>query len=70
MAEVPDGGPAAGGRRGAPRDPSGTRHLRIAALRDLVARSSYDVPAEAIAARIIRDALVVALPVQAERHWR
>jgi hypothetical protein len=65
MAEEPGRG-TAGGRDGAPHDPSGTRRLRVDALRDLVARRAYDVPAEAIAASIIRDALVVPLPAPGE----
>ncbi|HOU28769.1 MAG TPA: hypothetical protein PLJ89_02740 [Thermoleophilia bacterium] len=44
------------------RDPTGSRLRRVHILRDLVAERSYDVPAEDVAASIIRDALVVAPP--------
>ncbi len=52
----------------ADRDPTGTRKRRVTALRDLVMHRIYDVPAEDVAASIIRDALVVAAPVPALRH--
>jgi len=52
----------------ADRDPTGTRERRVTALRDLVVHRVYDVPAEDVAASIIRDALVVAAPVPALRH--
>lgn len=44
------------------RDPSGPRKRRVDALKGLVAERGYDVPAEDVAARIIRDAIVVATP--------
>ena len=50
------------------RDPTGTRKRRVTALRDLVMQSVYDVPAEEVAASIIRDALVVSAPAPARRH--
>jgi len=52
----------------ADRDPTGTRKRRVTALRDLVMQSVYDVPAEEVAASIIRDALVVSAPAPARRH--
>lgn len=50
----------------ADRDPTGTRKRRVTALRDLVMQRGYDVPAEDVAASIIRDAIVVVAPAQ--RH--
>ena len=44
------------------RDPTGSRELRVNVLRDLVAERGYDVPAEDVAASIIRDAIVIASP--------
>ncbi len=44
------------------RDPTGSRERRVSVLRDLVAERGYDVPAEDVAASIIRDAIVVASP--------
>jgi len=44
------------------RDPTGSRERRVDVLRDLVAERGYDVPAEEVAASIIRDAIVVASP--------
>jgi hypothetical protein len=44
------------------RDPTGSRERRVSVLRDLVAERGYDVPAEEVAASIIRDAIVVAAP--------
>ena len=44
------------------RDPTGSRERRVDVLRDLVAERGYDVPAEDVAASIIRDAIVVASP--------
>ena len=44
------------------RDPTGSRERRVNVLRDLVAERGYDVPAEDVAASIIRDAIVVASP--------
>ena len=52
----------------ADRDPTGTRKRRVTALRDLIMQRVYDVPAEAVAASIIRDAIVVATPAPARRH--
>jgi hypothetical protein len=52
----------------ADRDPSGTRKRRVTALRDLVLQRVYDVPAEDVAASIIRDAIVIAAPAPALRH--
>ncbi len=48
------------------RDPTGSRERRVDVLRDLVAERGYDVPAEDVAASIIRDAIVIAQP--ARRH--
>lgn len=44
------------------RDPTGSRRRRVTVLRDLVAERGYDVPAEDVAASIIRDAIVIAAP--------
>jgi hypothetical protein len=44
------------------RDPTGSRKRRVSVLRDLVAERGYDVPAEDVAASIIRDAIVIASP--------
>jgi len=44
------------------RDPTGSRKRRLHALKGLVAVRGYDVPAEDVAASIIRDAIVVAAP--------
>ena len=44
------------------RDPTGSRERRVIVLRDLVAERGYDVPAEDVAASIIRDAIVIASP--------
>ena len=52
----------------ADRDPTGTRKRRVTALRDLVMHRIYDVPAEDVAASIIRDAIVVCAPAPARRH--
>jgi anti-sigma28 factor (negative regulator of flagellin synthesis) len=49
-------------KEGADRDPTGSRERRVDALRDLVAERGYDVPAEEVAASIIRDAIVIAPP--------
>ena len=49
----------------ADRDPTGSRKRRVTVLRDLVAERVYDVPAEDVAASIIRDAIVVAAPAPA-----
>jgi hypothetical protein len=46
----------------ADRDPTGSRKRRVHVLRDLIAVRGYDVPAEDVAASIIRDAIVVAAP--------
>jgi hypothetical protein len=50
------------------RDVTGTRKRRVTALRDLVIQRVYDVPAEDVAASIIRDAIVVAAPAPARLH--
>ena len=44
------------------RDPTGSRERRVSVLRNLVAERGYDVPAEEVAASIIRDAIVIAAP--------
>ena len=43
-------------------DPTGSRERRVDVLRGLVAERGYDVPAEEVAASIIRDATVIASP--------
>lgn len=43
-------------------DPTSSRERRVSVLRDLVAERGYEVPAEDVAASIIRDAIVVATP--------
>ena len=45
------------------RDPTGSRERRVDVLKDLVAERGYDVPAEDVAASIIRDAIVIASPI-------
>jgi hypothetical protein len=55
-------------RQRADRDPTGTRERRVSTLRRLVMQRVYDVPAEDVAASIIRDAIVVAAPAPARRH--
>jgi hypothetical protein len=50
------------------RDPTGIRRRRVTALRHQVMHRDYDVPAEDVAASIIRDAIVVAAPVPRLRH--
>ena len=52
----------------ADRDPTGTRKRRVTALRDLVMQRAYDVPAEEVAASIIRDSIVVVAPAPALPH--
>jgi len=52
----------------ADRDVTRTREGRVTALRDLIMRRAYDVPAEEVAASIIRDAIVVAAPAPARPH--
>jgi hypothetical protein len=52
----------------ADRDVTGTRKRRVTALRDLVIQRVYDVPAEDVAASIIRDAIVVSAPVPSRLH--
>jgi hypothetical protein len=44
------------------RDHTGSRRRRVTALRDLIKERGYDVPAEDVAASIIRDAIVVTAP--------
>jgi hypothetical protein len=46
------------------RDPTGSRECRVNILRDLIAVRGYDVPAEDVAASIIRDAIVIASPMR------
>jgi anti-sigma28 factor (negative regulator of flagellin synthesis) len=46
----------------ADRDPTGSRERRVNVLRTLIAERGYDVPAEDVAASIIRDAMVIASP--------
>ena len=46
------------------RDSTGSRVRRLHILKDLVAERGYDVPAEDVAASIIRDAIVVVSPVR------
>ena len=46
------------------RDPTGSRERRVHTLKDLVAERGYDVPAEDVAASIIRDAIVVVAPAR------
>jgi len=43
-------------------DETGSRKRRVTALRDLVEHRAYEVPAEDVAASIIRDAIVIASP--------
>ena len=52
----------------ADRDVTGTREGRVTALRDLIMQRAYDVPAEDVAASIIRDAIVVPAPAPAQPH--
>lgn len=52
----------------ADRDVTGTRKRRVTALRDLIMQRAYNVPAEDVAASIIRDAIVVVAPALARRH--
>jgi hypothetical protein len=46
----------------ADRDYTGSRKRRVHILKDLIAVRGYDVPAEEVAASIIRDAIVIASP--------
>ena len=46
-------------------DETGSRKRRVTALKDLVEQRAYDVPAEDVAASIIRDAMVIASPAPA-----
>lgn len=46
----------------AERDLTGSRERRVSVLKDLVAERGYDVPAEDVAASIIRDAIVIPSP--------
>lgn len=43
-------------------DETGSRQRRVTVLRDLIEHRAYDVPAEDVAASIIRDAIVMAAP--------
>jgi anti-sigma28 factor (negative regulator of flagellin synthesis) len=49
-------------------DHTGSRKQRVTALRDLIKDRGYDVPAEDVAASIIRDAIVVAAPSAGRPH--
>jgi hypothetical protein len=49
-------------------DRTGARRQRVSVLRDLVMKRAYDVPAEDVAASIIRDAIVVATPAMPQPH--
>lgn len=49
-------------------DLTGSRKRRVIALRDLVDKRAYEVHAEDVADRIIKDALVVAPPSGVPRH--
>lgn len=49
-------------------DLTGSRKRRVTVLRDLVDQRAYEIPAEDVAASIIRDALVVAPPARPQRH--
>jgi len=49
-------------------DLTGSRKRRVCALRDLVIRRAYDVRGEDVAASILRDAIVVAMPSREPRH--
>lgn len=51
-------------------DPRGVRDYRIDLLKDLVGMSAYDVPAGDIAASIMRDAIVIAIPPVKPRDGR
>ena len=46
-------------------DETGSRKRRVTALKDLVEQRAYDVPAEDVAASIIRDAIVIVSPAPA-----
>jgi hypothetical protein len=46
----------------ADREPTVARERRVHVLRDLIAVRGYDVPAEDVAASIIRDAIVIVSP--------
>ena len=50
------------------RDPTGLRQHRVTVLRDLIAQRAYDVPGDAVAASIIRDSIVIPVPVH--ERWR
>jgi hypothetical protein len=49
-------------------DLTGSRKRRVLALRDLVDKRVYEVRAEDVADSMIKDALVVAPPHNAQRH--
>ncbi len=49
-------------------DPAGLRERRVSALRSLVEQRAYDVPAEDVAASVIRDAIVVSSPEPTRPH--
>ena len=44
-------------------DETGSRRRRVTVLKDLVEHRAYDVPAEDVAASIIRDAIVIVSPL-------
>lgn len=46
-------------------DETGSRRCRVTILKDLIAQRAYDVPAEEVAASIIRDAIVIVSPLTA-----
>ena len=48
------------------RDPTGARTCRVIVLKHLVSRPAYDVPSEAVADHIMRDALLLPAPPSAE----
>jgi hypothetical protein len=49
-------------------DLTGSRKRRVLALRDLVDKLAYEIPAEDVADSIIKDALVVAPSQKEPRH--
>lgn len=57
----------AASHNGSHGDPTASRRMRVTALRDLVAQRAYDIPAEDLAAKIIRSAIVVPIGI-AQRH--
>lgn len=49
-------------------DPTGLRQYRVTVLRDLIAQRAYDVPGDAVAASILRDSIVIPVPVRERRR--